>query len=144
MQAGRRSAAVRLKEMDMRLITLGIGAALGYFLGSREGRQNLNKMTSNAQKFWNDPKTQEKVSEVQGQAAAKWEEAKSHEKVQDVAATVQAKVDDAKAKAADVKAGVQAKVEDAKTSGDGTVKAEADVISDPSTPMADEGPVGQN
>ena len=41
----------------MRLITLGLGAALGYLLGSAEGRKNLEKMTQNAQKLWNDPKT---------------------------------------------------------------------------------------
>lgn len=112
----------------MRLITLGVGAALGYFLGSREGRQNLNKMTNNAQKFWNDPKTQEKVSQVQGQATQKWEEAKSNEKVQNLTSTVQDKVDDAKAKVSG--------------NGDGAAKADADVVSDPSTPMASEGPAG--
>ena len=37
----------------MRLITLGLGAALGYLLGSAEGRKNLEKMTQNAQKLWN-------------------------------------------------------------------------------------------
>lgn len=44
-----------------RLITLGIGAALGYLLGSREGRQNLDRFAKNAQNLWNDPKTQEQV-----------------------------------------------------------------------------------
>jgi hypothetical protein len=44
-----------------RLITLGFGAAIGYLLGSREGRQNLDKFSKNAQKLWNDPKTQEQV-----------------------------------------------------------------------------------
>ena len=110
----------------MRLITLGVGAALGYFLGSREGRQNLNKMSDNAQKFWNDPKTQDKVSKVQGQATQKWEQAKSNEKVQNLTATVQDKVDDAKAK----------------VSGNGAPTAEAYLVSDPSTPMSAEGPAG--
>lgn len=110
----------------MRLITLGVGAALGYFLGSREGRQNLNKMSDNAQKFWNDPKTQDKVSKVQGQATQKWEQAKSNDKVQNLTSTVQHKVDDAKAK----------------VSGNGGAKADADVVSDPSTPMSAEGPTG--
>lgn len=45
----------------MRLFTLGVGAAIGYLLGSREGRQNLDKFAKNAQKLWNDPKTQEQV-----------------------------------------------------------------------------------
>jgi NADH dehydrogenase/NADH:ubiquinone oxidoreductase subunit G len=48
-------------ETMKRLITLGIGAAIGYLLGSREGRQNLDKFAKNAQKFWKDPKTQEQV-----------------------------------------------------------------------------------
>ena len=48
----------------MRLITLGIGAALGYLLGSQEGRHNLEKMSNNAKNFWQDPKTQQKVHEA--------------------------------------------------------------------------------
>lgn len=48
----------------MRLITLGIGAALGYLLGSQEGRRNLEKMSNNAKSFWQDPKTQQKVHEA--------------------------------------------------------------------------------
>lgn len=48
----------------MRLITLGIGAALGYLLGSQEGRRNLEKMSNNAKNFWQDPKTQQKVHEA--------------------------------------------------------------------------------
>lgn len=47
-----------------RLITLGVGAAIGYLLGSREGRQNLDKFSKNAQKLWNDPKTQEQVQKA--------------------------------------------------------------------------------
>jgi hypothetical protein len=47
-----------------RLITLGIGAALGYLLGSREGRKNLDKFAKNAQSFWNDPKTQDQVQKA--------------------------------------------------------------------------------
>lgn len=62
-----------------RLITLGIGAALGYLLGSREGRQNLDKFAKNAQGFWNDPKTQQQVqratSTVKDQAPAVAEKA---------------------------------------------------------------------
>ena len=141
----------------MRLITLGIGAALGYFLGSREGRANLEKMSRNAQRFWNDPKTQEKVSQVQGTAAAKWEEAKASDTVQNATATLQAKAEDAKsavaATAENAKTAVAARAEDLAgkgSSSDATATgapvdgADADVVSDPATPMADEGPVGQN
>lgn len=47
-----------------RIITLGVGAAIGYLLGSREGRQNLDKFAKNAQKLWNDPKTQDQVQKA--------------------------------------------------------------------------------
>ena len=66
----------------MRLITLGLGAALGYLLGSAEGRKNLEKMTQNAQKLWNDPKTQEKVGQVQETAQQKFAEVKKSDPVQ--------------------------------------------------------------
>lgn len=55
----------------MRLITLGIGAALGYLLGSQEGRRNLEKMSNNAKSFWQDPKTQQKVHEATETVKAK-------------------------------------------------------------------------
>ena len=66
----------------MRLITLGLGAALGYLLGSAEGRKNLEKMTQNAQKLWNDPNTQEKVGQVQETAQQKFAEVKKSDPVQ--------------------------------------------------------------
>ena len=55
----------------MRLITLGIGAALGYLLGSQEGRRNLEKMSNNSKNFWQDPKTQQKVHEATETVKAK-------------------------------------------------------------------------
>ena len=55
----------------MRLITLGIGAALGYLLGSQEGRRNLEKMSNNAKNFWQDPKTQQQVHEATETVKAK-------------------------------------------------------------------------
>ena len=126
----------------MRLITLAVGAAAGYFLGSREGRKNLGKMTSNAQKFWNDPKTQEKVSQVQGQAAQKWEEAKNSDAVQQATATLQAKADGAKATVAGAAENLVKKTEsDEKTVTTAVdTGADADVVSDPATPLQDEGP----
>ena len=73
----------------MRLITLGLGAALGYLLGSAEGRKNLEKMTQNAQKLWNDPKTQEKVGHVQETAQQKFAEVKKSDPVQKATAKVE-------------------------------------------------------
>lgn len=89
-----------------RLITLGIGAALGYLLGSREGRQNLDKFAKNAQSFWNDPKTQEQVqratSTVKEQAPVVAEKAagladKATEAVKDKAPNLASKADQANA-----------------------------------------------
>ncbi|MGM7669727.1 YtxH domain-containing protein [Microbacterium sp. A93] len=91
-----------------RLITLGIGAALGYLLGSREGRQNLDKFAKNAQSFWNDPKTQEQVqratSTVKEQAPVVAERAagladKATEAVKDKAPNLAEKADKANAAA---------------------------------------------
>lgn len=91
-----------------RLITLGIGAALGYLLGSREGRQNLDKFAKNAQGFWNDPKTQEQVqratSTVKDQAPGLAEKAagladKATEAVKDKAPNLAEKADKANAAA---------------------------------------------
>lgn len=91
-----------------RLITLGIGAALGYLLGSREGRKNLDKFARNAQGFWNDPKTQEQVqhatSTVKQQAPAVAEKAagladKATEAVKEKAPKLAEKADKANAAA---------------------------------------------
>lgn len=91
-----------------RLITLGIGAALGYLLGSREGRKNLDKFAKNAQGFWNDPKTQEQVqratSAVKEQAPAVAEKAagladKATEAVKEKAPNLADKADKANAAA---------------------------------------------
>ncbi|MDN5692886.1 MAG: YtxH domain-containing protein, partial [Micrococcaceae bacterium] len=73
----------------MRLITLGLGAALGYLLGSAEGRRNLEKMSQNAQKFWNDPKTQQKVGNLQETAQQKFADVKNSEQVQKATAKVE-------------------------------------------------------
>ncbi|MDO5633721.1 MAG: YtxH domain-containing protein [Micrococcus sp.] len=123
----------------MRLITLGLGAALGYFLGSREGRKNLEKMSQNAQKFWNDPKTQEKVHEVQETAAAKWEEAKNSDTVKEAADKVTSKVDEVKAKVSgDDVPGKSDRPQVKTTASDRG--ADPDVVSDPATSMSAEGP----
>ena len=128
----------------MRLITLGLGAALGYLLGSAEGRKNLEKMTQNAQKLWNDPKTQEKVGHMQETAQAKLADVKKSEPVQTLAAKVGA------GEQAGQKPGQKS---DGRTDQQVTVSnnenvpaanatgADPDIISDPSTPLGDEGPI---
>lgn len=48
-----------------RVVTFGLGAAVGYYLGNRgrreQARQALEQAKESAQKFWTDPKTQEQV-----------------------------------------------------------------------------------
>ncbi|EYR64890.1 hypothetical protein N866_02630 [Actinotalea ferrariae CF5-4] len=45
------------------------GGAVGYVLGTRAGRQQFEKIKVQAQKVWENPKLQEKVSGVQEQAS---------------------------------------------------------------------------
>lgn len=117
----------------MRWFTLAVGAAAGYLLGSAEGRQNLQKMTANAQKVWNDPKTQDKVGVVKDKA--------------------QVVASDAKDKAASATSGATQAVQEKTSSNQPSPAsnnetattgnahgADPDVVSDPSTPLADEGP----
>ncbi len=123
----------------MRLITLGIGAALGYLLGSAEGRRNLEKMSQNAQKFWNDPKTQQKVGNLQETAQQKFADVKNSEQVQKATAKVEDTMN---------KNGSKDNVRDdrvTESNNDNVTSAashgaDPDIVSDPSTPLGDEGP----
>lgn len=135
----------------MRWITLGVGAALGYLLGSAEGRQNLDKMTKNAQKLWNDPKTQEKVSKVQEQAQNKFADVKGSDTVQEAASKVTQAVkggSDHKHNSTNPQSGA-AGTQETTISNDDHVQApnatgaDPDIISDPSTPLGDEGPTAR-
>jgi len=47
--------------MKKALFLAGIG--VGFLLGSRSGRESYEKLKTEAQKLWNDPKIQNKVSE---------------------------------------------------------------------------------
>ena len=123
----------------MRLITLGLGAALGYLLGSAEGRRNLEKMSQNAQKFWNDPKTQQKVGNLQETAQQKFADVKNSDPVQKATAKVEDTMN---------KNGSKDQVRDdrvTESNNENTTTASAhgadpDIVSDPSTPLGDEGP----
>ena len=123
----------------MRLITLGLGAALGYLLGSAEGRRNLEKMSQNAQKFWNDPKTQQKVGNLQETAQQKFADVKNSEQVQKATAKVEDTMN---------KNGSKDQVRDdrvTESNNDNVTSAashgaDPDIVSDPSTPLGDEGP----
>lgn len=52
-------------------VILLAGVGLGYLLGSRAGRQSYESIKAQAQKLWNDPKIQEKVTEGTGWAKEK-------------------------------------------------------------------------
>lgn len=46
-------------------ILLLAGVAVGYVLGARAGREKYNELVGTANKFWNDPRVQDKVEQVQ-------------------------------------------------------------------------------
>lgn len=48
----------------MRILTFLAGAALGYVLGARAGREKYEAIRSKASELWDDPRTQEQVSRV--------------------------------------------------------------------------------
>lgn len=46
-------------------IALVAGAAVGYVLGTKAGRQRYEQIKSNVESLWQDPRVQTKVSEAQ-------------------------------------------------------------------------------
>lgn len=46
-------------------ISLLVGGAAGYVLGTRAGRERYEQIKSQAQSFWGNPKVQEKASQAQ-------------------------------------------------------------------------------
>lgn len=42
-----------------------VGLGVGYVLGTRAGREKYDKMKAAVVKFWNDPRVQERVDDVQ-------------------------------------------------------------------------------
>ena len=52
-------------------ITLLVGGAVGYVLGTRAGRQRYEQMKSQAQALWKNPKVQEKATQAQDYAREK-------------------------------------------------------------------------
>lgn len=130
----------------MRWFTLAVGAAAGYLLGSAEGRQNLQKMTQNAQQLWNDPKTQQKVGQAKEKATAVASDAKdkAQEKAQEVKDTVKDANKDSQQTAGSPSQdravdGSPARNDESVQAANAT-GADPDIISDPSTALADEGP----
>ena len=52
-------------------ITLLVGGAVGYVLGTRAGRQRYEQIKSQAQSLWTNPKVQEKATQAQDYAREK-------------------------------------------------------------------------
>lgn len=48
----------------MRILTFLAGAAAGYILGARAGRESYDKLMDQAGRLWRDPRTQEKLNDL--------------------------------------------------------------------------------
>lgn len=46
-------------------ILLVVGLGIGYVLGARAGRQRYEQLKSAVQKFWNDPRVQQRVDDAE-------------------------------------------------------------------------------
>ncbi len=130
--------------MKARLAFLA-GAGIGYVLGARAGRGQYEKIKTQAANVWNDPKVQNglKTAEetIKEQAPVVAEKAKEAavagtEKAKEAAA---AGAEKAQAKASDIKEN-RAEAKAHKKAQKLVDEAPADVVSDPATDMADEGP----
>ena len=51
-------------------VALVTGAAIGYVLGTRAGRERYEQIKSQAQRAWHNPKVQEKATQAQDYAKA--------------------------------------------------------------------------
>lgn len=49
-------------------LMLLVGAAVGYVLGARAGRERYDQLADQAAKLWTDPRVQDKVEEVRSRA----------------------------------------------------------------------------
>lgn len=111
----------------MRLFTLGAGVAIGYIIGSKRGKaeleRSLNTVKKNAAETWKDPKVQETVSKA-GDTAKQY--------VSTVADSVKKRADEASApltdKAVDVAARVEDTVKKAGSNADKLVDQAADKV----------------
>jgi SLT domain-containing protein len=74
----------------MKKITLLIGGAVGYVLGTRAGRERYEQIKNQAQSLWTNPKVQEKATRAQDFAKEKAPVVK--DKAADAAAAAKSKV----------------------------------------------------
>jgi len=81
-------------------ITLLVGGAVGYVLGTRAGRERYDEIVSQARGLWENPKVQEKAQQATDLAKEKAPEVQK--KVADAASSASSA---AKSKVSDVKSG---------------------------------------
>ena len=126
-----------------RVVTFGVGVAVGYYLGNRQGREQAMEAAQQAKKsvqqFWTDPKTREQVHDVAGTVT---------ETLKDKNPTL-GKVSEKAAEFIDKSTGYQSEAqghsnspnadEDNEKAGHETVDAGRDVVSDPSESLEGEG-----
>lgn len=126
-----------------RLLTLGAGAAAGYYLGNRQGRektqQALQQAKDYAQQLWTDPKTQEQVHNTAGTVTdALREKNPTLGKVSEKAAGLIDKSTGYSDETAEHSNSDKADPANDKA-GHGIVQAGKDVVSDPSESLEEEG-----
>lgn len=127
-----------------RVLTLGAGVAIGYFLGNREGRAQAEEAARQAQRtvqqFWQDPKTQERVHETAGQMAdVVKEKAPALGGVADTAADMVDKSTGYGSNEAPEQANSRHAAPGNEKAGHEKTKAKGDTISDPSESLEEEG-----
>jgi hypothetical protein len=110
--------------MKGRLLLLA-GAAAGYVMGTRAGRQRYEQIKGRVQSIWNDPKVQQKITEAQ-------------DTVMDKAPEVQHKLADAASTVADKAKSTVQRDHDTET------KTDTDTKTDTTTDMSEVGTHARN
>jgi hypothetical protein len=54
--------------MSGKMMTFGVGAAIGYVLGTRAGRERFNEISGRAKRVWESDTVQEAAAKVQMKA----------------------------------------------------------------------------
>ena len=62
--------------MSGKMMTFGIGAAIGYVLGTRAGRERFNEISGRAKRVWESDTVQEAAAKVQLKAEHMADQAK--------------------------------------------------------------------